>query len=196
MLSGSEIIKCVKEGSIEIDPFNVDQVNPNSYNLRIGNKLRVYKNFFEKDEITGGLRFTPIQIAGTKNLKALDPKKENETYEIDIPEVGLILLPGILYLGSTVERTFTKDYVPCISGRSSYARLGLEVHQTAGFGDVGVNLNWTLELSVIHPLVIYSNTEICQVYFEEITGGLDMQYHGKYQNQRDIIPSRSFKDFE
>lgn len=203
MLSGSEIIKCVKDGRIEIDPFDKDRVNPNSYNLRIGNHIQVYKNFFVKNsrnelifKDNSNSLLNPFGGFLLVSSEALDPKKENEVYQLTIPEGGFVLYPNILYLASTIERTFTKEYVPCISGRSSYARLGLEVHQTAGFGDVGVDLNWTLELSVIHPLRIYPNTEICQVYFEEITGDKDIQYSGKYQNQRDVVASKSFIDFK
>jgi dCTP deaminase len=59
-----------------------------------------------------------------------------------IPDEGLILQPGIVYLASTVEYTETMKHVPIIQGKSSLGRLGLAVHVTAGFGDVDLFNYW------------------------------------------------------
>ena len=109
ILSGREIAAQQGKG-IEIIPFSPDQVNPNSYNLKLHNELLVY------DE------------------DILDMKKENSHHLITIPEEGLVLQPGRLYLGRTVEYTRTHSFVPMLEGRSSVGRLGLFIHVTAGFG--------------------------------------------------------------
>lgn len=172
MLTGAEILRRVESGEIQISDFDVSRLNPNSYNLRIDKKLRLYD-------------FT--------NTKYLQTTKRNQTYTIEIPESGLILSPNTLYLGSTVEHCYGgKNLVPCISGRSSVARLGIEIHRTAGFGDVGFNGTWTLEITVVHPVIIYPYQEICQVYFEEVTGDTSIQYHGRYQYQEGATPSRMY----
>lgn len=112
ILSGLEI-KNKLGMDIVIEPFEKKFLNPNSYNLRLYNELLIY----EED--------------------ILDMKKPNKTKSIIIPEDGLILEPGTLYLGRTYEYTKTERYVPMLEEHSSIGRLGLFVHVTAGFGDVG-----------------------------------------------------------
>ena len=95
MLSGEEIINAVNNGKIIIKPFTENNVNPNSYNLTLGDELVVY----------------------TDNV--LDCKKENKTKKIKIPEEGYILAPNTFYLASSNEYIESENYVPQISGRSS-----------------------------------------------------------------------------
>ncbi len=139
ILSGKEIEKKLNS-TIFIEPYDKKQLNPNSYNLRLHNELMVYDN--------------PV----------LDMKLENTASKIIIPESGFMLEPNKLYLGRTLEYTKTNDYVPMLEGRSSIGRLGMFIHVTAGFGDVGFEGFWTLEIFVIQPLIIYPSVEICQIY--------------------------------
>lgn len=171
ILSGKEIKKQI-DTTIFIKPFNEGQLNPNSYNLKLHNELIVYT-----DDI-------------------LDMKKANATRLITIPDEGLLLEPGRLYLGRTVEHTHTDHYVPMLEGRSSVGRLGMFVHVTAGFGDVGFSGYWTLEIFVVQPLVIYPNVEICQIYYHTINGDYDLYQEGKYQNNENIQASLLYKDFK
>lgn len=171
ILSGLEIKKRLQK-DILIDPFNEKQLNPNSYNLTLHNELLCYED----------------------NL--LDMKKENKTVKITIPEEGLILEPNKLYLGRTKEYTRTKNLVPMLEGRSSIGRLGLFIHVTAGFGDVGFSGYWTLEIHCIHPIKIYPDVEVCQIYFHTIEGDFVEYSSGKYQMNTGIQPSLLYKDFE
>lgn len=171
ILSGKEI-KCRAGKDIIIEPFDEKRVNPNSYNLRLHNELMIY----DTDE--------------------LDMKKPNPVKKILIPEEGLLLKPGKLYLGRTLEYTRTENVVPMLEGRSSIGRLGLSIHVTAGFGDVGFAGYWTLEIYCIQPVRIYPNVEICQIYYHEIQGDYDRYSSGKYQNNTDIQPSLLYKDFQ
>ena len=168
ILSGLEIKKQIKKGNITIEPFCETQVNPNSYNLRLHNELLVYTD------------------------KVLDVKKDNPTKKIIIPEEGYVLEPGVLYLGRTVERTHTDKFVPMLDGRSSIGRLGIYTHVTAGFGDIGFDGTWTLEIQAIHPVRIYPNIKIVQISYQEITGKFEL-YKGRYAKQVDVTPSRLFK---
>lgn len=170
MLTGTEIIRLHNEGIIQISDFDESRVNPNSYNLRLSNELLIYKN------------------------DVIDTKKDNETEKIIIPESGYVLQPHVLYLGSTIERTYAGNLIPCISGRSSVARCGIEIHRTAGFGDVGFDGTWTLEITVVHPVRIYPGQELCQIYFEYPDGETSIHYKGKYQNQSGPVASRFYKD--
>ncbi|HBH23338.1 MAG TPA: dCTP deaminase [Cytophagales bacterium] len=171
ILSGKEIQQQIDK-NIFIDPFSSDQLNPNSYNLKLHNKLMVY---------TGD---------------TLDMKKANPVEEVIIPADGLALQPGELYLGRTKEYTKTLNYVPMLEGRSSIGRLGLFVHITAGFGDVGFSGYWTLEIFCIKPIRVYPDVEICQLYFHTIEGAYELYSSGKYQNNHGIQPSMLYKDFE
>jgi len=172
ILSGKEILKQVKEGNIFIEPFNENRINPNSYNLRLHNELLVYT-----DDV-------------------LDMKKPLHTESLIIPEDGLILQPGELYLGRTYEKTSTNKYVPMLEGRSSVGRLGLYIHVTAGFGDIGFSGFWTLEIQCVQPVKIYPMVEICQIYYHTIDGEFEGYNSGKYQNNTGIQPSLIHKDFE
>jgi len=171
ILSGKEIERRLNK-DIFIDPFKPNQVNPNSYNLRLHHELMVY----EKTE--------------------LDMKTPNSTSMITIPEEGLLLETNKLYLGRTIEYTKTNNLVPMLEGRSSIGRLGLFIHVTAGFGDVGFAGFWTLEIFCVQPIRIYAGVEICQIYYHAIDGDFDLYQSGKYQNNEGIQPSMLYKDFE
>ena len=171
ILSGLDIEKNLGKNII-IEPYDKNQLNSNSYNVKLHNKLLVYKNH------------------------VLDMKKNNEVEEIIIPESGYTLQPNELYLGRTVEYTKTDTFVPMIEGRSSIGRLGIFIHVTAGFGDVGFAGYWTLEIFCIKPITIYPNVEIAQLYYHTIEGDYEKYNSSKYQNNTDVQASMLYKDFE
>ena len=171
MLSGEEILREIEEGNIVIKPFDKKLINPNSYNLHLGNELLVYK-----DDI-------------------LDSKKENEVETIIIPEEGYVLEPNKLYLARTVEYTETDKYVPMLNGRSSIGRLGISIHVTAAFGDVGFKGTWTLEIFTLKPIRIYPNMEICQICYYPLIGNDNIKYNGKYLGQEKATASRLYKEY-
>ena len=195
MLTGNEIINRYNSGQIVISPFSYNNVNPNSYNLTIGSELEIYVDSQEtKKDIETGV----IPIDDLYRIKfpvVLDPKKENITAKIKIPEEGMILKPFELYLAKTNEYTETHNSIPFLNGRSSIGRLGTFIHCTAGFGDIGFKGNWTLELIPIKPFRIYPNLPICQICYYEPTGSSALKYSGKYQNDREISKSRLYKEF-
>lgn len=170
ILSGRQIKEQIHEGGIIIDPFDPALVGPNSCNLRLHNSLQRY----------------------TSNK--LDMAKRNHTEDLEIPREGFTLIPGELYLGRTVEHTSTNMFVPMIEGRSSVGRLGIFVHVTAGFGDIGFSGIWTLEITVIKPVIIYPFVPICQIYFHTVEGDFDLYKSKKYQGQKQIVSSRFWKD--
>ncbi len=169
ILSGHQILEHLG-ANIVIDPFVNENLNPNSYNLTLHNELMVYEEV------------------------VLDMAKANRVRRLTIPPEGLILGPNQLYLGRTVERTETHNLVPMIEGRSSVGRLGLFVHVTAGFGDVGFCGYWTLEMFAVQPVRIYAGVPICQIFYHEITGAITEYASEKYQHNRDIQPSLLFKE--
>lgn len=165
ILTSSEILKNMERGNIAIAPFDADKLNPNSYNVSIGTQLIAYKDVI------------------------IDLKQKANTYSMNIPESGLILQPGRLYLAKTLEYTETKGLVPVLYGRSSAARAGLFVHASAGLGDDGYKGHWTLSLIPSQPVKIYPNMSLAQiVYFKTL--GESTYYSGKYQNSQDAIPQK------
>lgn len=170
ILTGNEIREQVKKGNIHIKPFYKKQLNPNSYNFRLGNKLIVYKN------------------------KVLDPKKVNEFEEIVIPPEGCVLQPNQLYLGHTIEEMGSDFFVPTMQARSSVGRLGLYIYLNSGLGDLGFKKQWTLELHVIHPLRVYPNMRVGQMLFWRSEGEITL-YDGKYKNSVGPETSQIWRDY-
>ena len=169
ILSGDEIRRH-QGNSIIIEPFSEERLNPNSYNLSLHDELLTYEEV------------------------VLDMRQPNRVRRLRIPPEGLVLNPNQLYLGRTAERTETHDLVPMIEGRSSVGRLGLFVHVTAGFGDVGFCGYWTLEMFAVQPVKIYPGIPICQIFYHEISGAIQEYCSEKYQNNHDIQPSLLFKE--
>lgn len=178
ILSGLKIKEELNKG-LFISDFSEERLNPNSYNLRLHNELLIYKR-----ENSLGVK------------KPLDMKTKNKTKKIIIPEDGLVIKPGKLYLGRTYEKTETNDFVPIVEGRSSIGRLGLFVHVTAGFGDIGFKGYWTLELMCIEPVRIYPFVEICQIFYHTIEGRFIRYSSGKYQNNNNIQSSKFYEEFK
>lgn len=181
ILTGPEIERQVAEGNIHIDPFDQASVGPNSYDVRLANKLVVY---------------------ALRPGECLDMREKPRTRTLTIPPEGLVLQPGMLYLGSTIESAVSSRYVPLLEGRSSVGRLGISVHVTAGFGDTGwgydeglkcLHPTWTLEITVVHRARVYAGTRVAQVYFLKPEGDLRL-YRGKYSQQKLPEPSRLSED--
>jgi len=171
ILSGLEIERRLGT-DVKIEPYDRKYLNPNSYNLRLSDELLVYKN------------------------RELDMAKPNDYERLTIPAEGLLLETGKLYLGRTLEYTATENLVPMLEGRSSVGRLGLFIHVTAGFGDVGFKGFWTLEILCVQPVRIYPGVEICQIFYHTLEGRYENYKSGKYQNKQGIQPSLLYKDFE
>ena len=169
ILSGNEI-RSQLDSNIHINPFDENNLNPNSYNLTLHDELLTYEEV------------------------VLDMRLPNRVRRITIPDEGLVLGPNQLYLGRTVEHTTTHNLVPMIEGRSSVGRLGLFVHVTAGFGDVGFRGFWTLEIFAVQPVRIYPGIPICQIFYHEIKGNITEYQSDKYQNNHDIQPSLLYKE--
>ena len=170
ILTGKEIERCVDTGEIVIEPFKPECCNPNSYNFHLGSKLLVYDG-------------DPV----------LETRRANPTREIEIPPEGVVLQPGQLYLGYTVEKMGSSRYAPMMAARSSLGRLGLFIFLNSGLGDIGFVGQWTLELFVIHPLRLRAGDRIGQLMFFQSVGEL-VQYTGKYQGSEGPQPSQIYRD--
>ena len=171
ILSGHEI-RAQLGKNLSIEPFDERNLNPNSYNLTLHDELMTYEEV------------------------VLDMRRANRIRRLTIPPEGLVLSPNQLYLARTIDRTETHNLVPMIEGRSSIGRLGLFVHVTAGFGDVGFCGFWTLEMFAVQSIRIYAGVPICQIFYHQICGDITEYASNKYQNNHDIQPSMLFKELD
>jgi dCTP deaminase len=155
ILTGPEIAAEVHAGRIVISPFDEDQLNPNSYNYRLGPALKVTDD------------------------TCLDPLVSSQWNEIILHESGYVLLPDHLYLGSTMEELGSSFYVLSLIGRSSIGRLGMFLELSADMGNLGPAHCWTLEIKVVQPLRVYAGMRIGQVSFWQPHGSMRL-YQGGY----------------
>jgi len=194
VLSGYEIEKQLKEGRIQIDPFNPDHVNPASVDLTLGDQVLVYRDAidYEEYDVTDGSEIIP-----SLDKNVLDSRQPNRTVSYKIGPRGWVLKPGVGYLMHTAERVFTESFVPVLDGKSSVGRLFIKVHETAGYGDPGFNGQYTLEVTSVYPVRVYTGMRICQVRFHSIAGQPKL-YQGHYRNDtaKGAVASRSWQQFE
>lgn len=177
ILSDKSILEEIENGNIVVEPFRPECLGTNSYDVHLSQFLAVYE-----DEI-------------------LDAKKHNAIKVIEIPEEGYVLQPGVLYLGSTEEYTETHAHVPFLEGKSSIGRLGINIHATAGKGDVGFCNHWTLEISCIQPVRVYAGMPVGQLIYFTVEGGINNFYNKKQSAkyiQKSPLPQESmmWKNFE
>lgn len=155
ILSDITILEEIKKGTIKIEPYDRECLGSNSYDVHLGKWLATYKEHI------------------------LDAKKHNAIDYFEIPEEGFVLYPHIFYLGVTEEYTETHAHVPFLEGKSSTGRLGIDIHATAGKGDVGFCGNWTLEISVKQPVKIYKSMPIGQLIYFPVMGEIEVKYNQK-----------------
>lgn len=170
ILSDKRILEEIGKGTIVIEPFDRQFLGSNSYDVHLGKYLAIYTD--------------PV----------LDAKKHNRITHFDIPEEGFVLQPDILYLGVTAEYTETHAHVPFLEGKSSTGRLGIDIHATAGKGDVGFCNTWTLEISCVHPVRIYAGMPIGQLIYFPVDGEVQNRYDNKKNakyTERTIRPVES-----
>jgi dCTP deaminase len=155
ILTDKQILEEIENGNILIEPFDRKYLGSNSYDVHLGKYLAIYKE------------------------DLLDCKRHNKVDYIEIPDEGMILFPSRLYLGVTLEYTETHKQVPFLEGKSSIGRLGIDIHATAGKGDVGFSNYWTLEISVKQPVRVYHGMPIGQLIYFETSGDVLMPYNQK-----------------
>ncbi len=168
-LSDVDIKKGVKSGDIVIKDFDEARLQPASYDILLSNKFIVWN---------------------TEQSVAIDPVRKiyPETKEIIIPDDGhFVLHPGISILGTSVDYFGSDKYLIQLSGKSSLARIGLIVHNTAGLINPGHFLNITFELCNLNhiPIILRPNMRIGQIIFSELTNPpvKDYKTTGRYQGR-------------
>ena len=170
ILTDLAILKAMEEGDILVEPYNRNCLGTNSYDVHLSKYLACYI-----DDI-------------------IDAKRHNEVEHFEIADGGIVLNPGKTYLGSTLEYTETRSFVPFLEGKSSVGRLGIDIHATAGKGDVGFCNHWTLEISVSQAVRVYAGMPIGQLIYFKVEGEVEVDYQSKSSakyNQRTPKPMES-----
>ena len=170
ILTDLAILKAIEEGDILVEPYDRNCLGTNSYDVHLSKYLACYI-----DDV-------------------IDAKKHNQVEHFEIADDGIVLQPGKTYLGSTLEYTETRSFVPFLEGKSSVGRLGIDIHATAGKGDVGFCNHWTLEISVSQPVRVYAGMPIGQLIYFKVEGEVEVDYQSKSSakyNQRTPKPMDS-----
>ncbi len=170
ILSDKTILQSIEKREIVIEPFSRDALGTNSYDVHLSKHLATY------------------------TAKVLDAKVHNQIEHFEIGPEGYVLEPGTTYLGSTLEYTESHRHVPFLEGKSSVGRLGIDIHATAGKGDVGFCNHWTLEISVSQPVRVYAGMPIGQLIYFDVCGDVETLYNKKSSakyNQRSPLPMES-----
>jgi dCTP deaminase len=166
ILSDARILEEIEKGTIVVSPYDRDCLGSNSYDVHLGKFLATYI-----DDV-------------------LDAKLHNTIQHFEIPEEGFLLQPDMFYLGVTEEYTESHAHVPFLEGKSSTGRLGIDIHATAGKGDVGFCGNWTLEISVKKPVRIYAGMPIGQLIYFPVDGEILVPYNSKKNAKYSGQPNR------
>lgn len=185
LLSDRDLRKELEAGRLELDPFDVEMLQPSSIDVRLDRFFRVFDN----------TKYTHI-----------DPSLQQDELTSLVEQTGddpFVLHPGEFVLGSTFEMvTLPDDLAGRLEGKSSLGRLGLLTHSTAGFIDPGFNGHITLELSNVAnlPITLWPGMKIGQLCLFRLSSAAEFPYGTKqagsrYQGQRGPTPSRAYRNF-
>ncbi len=163
VLSDRDIRNALKEGKISIAPIEDEQIGPSSVDLRLGNKFMVFKHA----EVTH-----------------INPKEYQKDDLMEMVEIEdgkcFIIHPGEFVLGYTFEYVrLPDDLVARLDGRSSWGRLGIVIHSTAGSVDPGFEGQLTLEIANISkvPVMLWPGLKICRITFDTLTSPSEVPYN-------------------
>lgn len=184
MLAKRAIEKAIRKKELEITPFRKCQLNPNSYDVRLGEQIAYY-SLAEMDEMKlvygqvdtfhtprdfghqAAMDYEDPAVTHVVQQTIFDLVHENATMQDVIPDTGFTLYPGVLYLAFIEEEIYSNFYVPEIGGKSSLARAGITIHETSGYANLGDRCRFVIEITVKYPTVIYPHMRIGQVVFHE-----------------------------
>lgn len=167
-LSDIDIKKAVKAGDIILSDFDVKRLQPASYDILLGNKF---------------------MLTESQSVDAIDPVKKKLPKMRDIvlsKGETFVLHPGVSILGISIDYFGSEKYVIQLHGKSSLARIGLMVHNTAGLINPGHFLRITFELCNLNevPIILTPGMPIAQLTFSKMVTEPKKAYktNNKYVN--------------
>lgn len=168
VLTREEILREIRQRTIEIEPFAEDQVGPGSIDLHLGREFRVFKKLRNACVVEDSISVETL----TERLEA---------------EESFTLMPGETVLGITHERIkLPGNICGWLEGRSRFARMGLVIHMTASFVQPGIDNRQVLEIGNLapFPLVLKPGVRICQIILERTEG--KASYQGRFRSQNHL----------
>ena len=183
VLSDLDLSRELAYGDLEVEPIDIsEQLQPNSLDIRLGNQ-------FSKFELSE----EPIDTKKGINKEYIRDFEVSDHY---------VLEPGEFVLANTKEWMEIPNYLYAeLNGRSSFARLGLEIHSTGGVVDSMFKGELVLEVSnnSNRAVKIYPGQRIAQLIFYELNTPCNNGYsdkNNKYQGQEGAVHSRLEEDYE
>lgn len=177
-LSDVDIEAAVKTGDIKLEPFDKKRLQPASYDIRLGNKF-----------IINSAHTTTV----IDPVRGIYPKVE----EVMVADGdSFVLHPGVSILGYSKELFGSDKYMIEVNGKSSLARIGLLVHNSASLVNPGHFLNIALELCNLNnvPIILRPGMEIAQLTFSTLSRETKRNYKntGRYStdNLRGYVPPK------
>ncbi|MFH8376207.1 dCTP deaminase domain-containing protein [Streptomyces cyaneofuscatus] len=171
ILTGPAIAAAVSTGKITISPYEPERISPNAYDWRLGDTIRICDG-------------------------DLDAASRTTYTEHPIPTSGLVLKPGVLYLGITLEKTGSETYAQLLNGNRAIGALGIWVHVSAPLGHQGHAIRWTLEIRVAKPARVYPGMTFGKLVFLTTVGSPSsyQQQRAKYAATNGIDISRLYEE--
>ena len=201
LLSDKKIKEYIKNKKIIVDPFDESLIGPASLDLRLDFKFRVFKNI--DIEAIDPKEYKDEVIFRTETDRyIIHHGKYSDLYILKSPNIPFIVHPGEFVLASIYEYIkLPNDIAAQIQGRSSFARLGLIIHTSAGWVDPGYSGHLTLEIVNVNkiPIKLYPMMRIAQISFfelESVETPYDARKNSKYVDEEGATASRIYKDFE
>ena len=159
-LSDIDIAKALKKRDIIISPFDKKRLQPASYDILLSNKFILTESHSTDSIDPTKKKFAKIREAVLK---------KGEIF---------VLHPGVSILGLSVDYFGSKKYLIQLHGKSSLARIGLMVHNTAGLVNPGHFLQITFELCNLNkvPIILTPGMEIGQITFSQMSSDPGINY--------------------
>lgn len=170
IVTARRIQELLNKGDIIISPFNTSDLDVNSYSFHLGDSLIEYE------------------------CQIIDPQCPLRTNTIQIPDSGYVLKPEHFYLSSTLEKMGSSICASELYANFSTAACGMFIQTSAPLGHTGAIINWTLEIIVAQPVVVYPGMKIGKICFWENYGELT-NYQGRYCESKNVVASRIYQDF-
>lgn len=166
-LSDKDIHAAVLSGEIFLKPFDPKFLQPATYDIQLGNTFIV-------NEAHSTIAIDPVKgvFPKTKTIKVADGEE-------------FVLHPGVSILGYSKEKFGSDHYLIEVNGKSSLARIGLLVHNSASIVNPGHFLNIALELCNLNnvPIVLRPGMQIAQLSFSTLSSKPKKDYQkigGRY----------------
>jgi dCTP deaminase len=176
ILPDHKIVQYFNNDKIDISPFKLEQVEPASYDFRLGDTIEIFKEQPEDGKVV---------------VNPNTSGKNYETIEKDISN-GIEIPPDEFFLGTTKEYIKLPDNLAAdVKGRSSFGRIGIDIHR-AGWVDPGFEGQITLELHNASPNYHYleEGMRVGQFVFKTLLNRSKDPYDGDYQGQRGVTDSK------